>query len=182
MNKITSTLAGIAVVAAAGIVPAFAAPMVLGTVSSPPGTFSFTNTGSGAASTISVTGAGATYNPSLLAPDPLATSLTTFMLNGTFVSANGGVNFYNATSFTGTDNLGTALSDSFSGAGDSLVFSTAPAFPSGFQVNSQAADQATQLAINLGPAPVPEASTVISFGALLALGGLAVLRRKSVKA
>ena len=28
---------------------------------------------------------------------------------------------------------------------------------------------------------VPEASTVVSFGALLALGGLAVLRRKSVK-
>ena len=30
-------------------------------------------------------------------------------------------------------------------------------------------------------AVVPEASTVVSFGALLALGGLAVLRRKSVK-
>ena len=32
----------------------------------------------------------------------------------------------------------------------------------------------------VAPAAVPEASTVISFGALLALGGLAVLRRKSV--
>ena len=35
---------------------------------------------------------------------------------------------------------------------------------------------------NGGPVnPVPEASTVVSFGALLTLGGLAVLRRKSVK-
>lgn len=34
--------------------------------------------------------------------------------------------------------------------------------------------------LNLNYAPVPEASTVVSFGALLALGGVALLRRKSV--
>ena len=167
MNKITSVLAGIAVAATASIAPAFAQGTFTNT-----GPFTFLDNGTIAG----VFSAPATFNPTAGASE-------TGTLNVTLTGGPGGAN------------TGTQL---FSGV--SLFFSpTAPALPVIFDnsftpgatvnfapsvttissiTNSAAGNS---FVLSLG-APVPESSTVVSFGALLALGGLTVvLRRKGVK-
>ena len=168
MNKITSILAGIATVAAVSVAPAFAQ----GNLFSPPGTFSFVTSGSG----VTVTGSGDSFNP--VAGTGIITPVS-FTLLGTQVGAT---NFYNLTSLTinGTGVGSGATPNTFVETG-ALQFSiqTTPAGGTTIASSGPAADGTT---FNLVSAPVPEASTTISFGALLALGGLAlVLRRKGVK-
>ena len=169
MNKITSILAGIATVAAVSVAPAFAQ----GNLFSPPGTFSFTTSGSN----ISVTGTGETFNPTAVNASPITP--VSFTLTGTGVS--GFPTFYNLTNLTitGTNVGGTGI-NTFTETG-SLQFSVLTA-PSGGATIASLGAAADGTTFNLAPPAVPEASTTISFGALLALGGLAlVLRRKGVK-
>jgi hypothetical protein len=169
MNKITSTLAGLAIVASASIAPA----MAQGNLFSPPGTFTFTGLGT---SNFSATGTGETFNPLMGTPvTPVGFSLT-----GT--GANGSTSIFNLGTLTITGaNVGGAGINSFTETGP-LTFVVAGLGAGGVGIASlgAAADGTT---FNLvGGAPVPEASTTVSFGALLALGGLAVvLRRKGVK-
>ena len=169
MNKITSTLAGLAVVATASVVPAFAQ----GNLFSPPGTFTFVTSGA----TLTATGSGETFNPTAAGSAPITP--VSFTLVGS--SIGGSTTFYNLTSLTvnGT-NVGGAGVNTFTETG-ALTFSViAP--PSGGVAISSIGAARDGTTFNLVAAPVPEASTVISFGALLALGGLAVvLRRKGVK-
>ena len=160
MNKLTSTLAGLALAAAVSVAPAFAQS---GNLFSPPGSFTFTGLGS----SFEATGSGATFNPSTGAPitgvsfdlkgtfagtSPTAYTFTSLMLSGPITATELGAPQFNV--------------NPFGGAGGVTITSA-----------GAASDGST---FNL-VSPVPEASTVVSFGALLALGGLAVLRRKSVK-
>ena len=169
MNKITSTLAGLAVVATASVVPAFAQ----GNLFSPPGTFSFVTSGA----TLTATGSGETFNPTAIGASPITP--VSFTLIGS--SIGGSTTFYNLTSLviTGT-NVGGMNVNTFTETGPLTFSVVAP--PSGGSAISSIGAAADGTTFNLVAAPVPEASTVISFGALLALGGLAVvLRRKGVK-
>ena len=168
MNKITSTLAGLALAATASVVPAFAQ----GNLFSPPGTFTFVTSGA----TLTATGSGETFNPTAIGASPITP--VSFTLVGS--SIGGSTTFYNLTSLVITGaNVGGAGVNTFTESGP-LTFSVlAP--PSGSVAISSIGAAADGTTFNL-VAPVPEASTVISFGALLALGGLAVvLRRKGVK-
>ena len=170
MNKITSILAGIATVAAVSVAPAFAQ----GNLFSPPGTFSFVTSMGG----VTVTGSGETFNPTAVGASPITP--VSFTLTGTAVT--GFPTFYNLTNLTitGTGVGSGATPNTFVETG-ALQFSiqTTPAGGTTIASSGPAADGTT---FNLVSAPVPEASTTISFGALLALGGLAlVLRRKGVK-
>lgn len=174
MNKITSTLAGFAILAAASVAPA----MAQGNLFIPPGTFTILPT---AAGLFSATGSG-NFNPTGSA----ATTTATFTLTGTQISGP----LFQVTALTITPaagsgvlpftETGTAGTGATLGAGGAAFdFTDVPVGPGGVAVASvgAAADGTTFNLVN----PVPEASTVVSFGALLALGGLAVLRRKSVK-
>jgi len=160
MNKITSTLAGLAVVAAASVVPA----MAQGNLFSPPGGFNFGTTSAGV---FTATGTGATFNP-INSSTPVTNE--SFTLTGTRIDMS---NFFNLTSLVITG--GTNFTEN-----GPLQFSveTAPSGVTSIASVGAAADGTTFNLTN----PVPEASTTVSFGVLLALGGLAVvLRRKSVK-
>ncbi len=158
MNKLTTTLAGLALVAGASIAPAFAQGAFFATQ---PFTFTFTP------ASFSVVAAPVVYNPF-----NGGTATTGFLTlaggteeGNTVIYDNSKLEFTSGTT-TFTDMVGkTTVVD----LGNNL-YSIA-------SVGATAKDNQ----FNLVPgAPVPEASTVISFGALLALGGLAVLRRKSV--
>ena len=101
-------------------------------------------------------------------------ALTTFSFNGTTIASNNMGSLYFDTSDPGVI---------FSGAnGYSFVAgtmgTTTSTLPFGIGTKETGSVTDAELFKN---APVPEASTVVSFGALLALGGLAVLRRKSVQ-
>ena len=170
MNKITSILAGLAVVATASVVPAFAQ----GNLFSPPGTFSFVTSGA----TLTATGSGETFNPTAIGASPITP--VSFTLIGS--SIGGSTTFYSLTSLTinGTGVGSGATPNSFVETGPLTFSVVAP--PSGGVAISSIGAARDGTTFNLVAAPVPEASTVISFGALLALGGLAVvLRRKGVK-
>ncbi len=166
MNKITSTLAGLALVAGASVAPALAQ----GNLFAPPGTFTF--------SFPTATTFLATSNPTVgFNPGGAANTTAAFSLTGTQIS---GV-LYQVTLLTVTPAGGAAFTETgTSGAGGSPFLFTAVPVGSTLSVASvgAAADGTTFNLVN----PVPETSTVVSFGALLALGGLAlVARRKSVK-
>ena len=163
MNKLATTLAGLALVAGASVAPAFAQG-------------AFDNIG-------------------------LPVFVFTFAPAGGFSAINQTVNYNPVAGGLGTQGTGLLTLTSSTGSASSLIFSnTTLSFSQGgttlftdtvptttivplgngnfsiASVNGTASgDQ-----YNLTAAPVPEASTVISFGALLALGGLAVLRRKSL--
>ena len=166
MNKITSTLTGLALVAAASVAPAFAQ----GNLFTPAGGGPFTITTSGSVATFSGV---ASYNPS----GTTSTSTATFILSGTQVSA--GSPLFTITTF---GFLPTAPGSSFIMEPAGGLF-TDVTLPSGAtSVSSVGAVSSDGTTFNFVTAPVPEASTVVSFGALLALGGMAVvLRRKGVK-
>ena len=158
MNKIITTLAGLALVAGASAVPAFAQGSF--TNSAP---FSFSGPSGG---TFSVTAVPVTYNP-------LGGSVQNGFLTLTGSSQVDSSPVFSNTKLTFT-NGGFSITDT-------IPLATVIAVPSGgFSISSVGASPAGD-SFNLASSPVPEASTVLSFGALLALGGLAVLRRKSVK-
>ena len=169
MNKITSTLAGLAIVATASVVPAFAQ----GNLFSPPGGFSFTTMGS----ILTASGSNDSFNPlgSATTVNPVS-----FTLTGTLVSGS----IYSVTNYQVLDASSNILAVLTPGSGLTFVASTATnggQFISSIGASTAATGQQAGDTFNL-VAPVPEASTVVSFGALLALGGLAVvLRRKGVK-
>lgn len=158
MNKVTSTLAGLALVAGASIAPAFAQGSFF---ASSPFVFSFTP---GSFSLVSIP---VTYNPLGGGTSSMGSLTLTGgkQENSSVIYDNTQLSFTNATtSFTDV-------------VGQTTVVNLGNNLYSIASVGATAkGDQ-----FNLVPgAPVPEASTVLSFGALLALGGLAVLRRKSV--
>ncbi len=162
MNKITTTLAGLALVAGASIAPAFAQG-AFSNFGGTPFVFTFTPTG------FSAINQAVKFNP-------VAGSVSTIQSG-----------FLTLVSSTGTSPLffNTSLSFSATPGGPALFTDSVPLttiIPVGSGNYSIASVNATASGdqYNLTAAPVPEASTVISFGALLALGGLAVLRRKSV--
>ena len=158
MNKLTTTLAGLAFAAAVSIAPASAQTFTAN------GPFTFTVS----PTAFTVTSIPATFNP------------TTGPTTSGFLSLDGGTST-NGTAFTGTILTFKTGSQTLSQSVDAFVnpipdssndlisgFAPATAFSSGFTFDLVGT-----------PAAVPEASTVLSFGALLALGGLAAVRRKS---
>ena len=165
MNKITSTLAGLAVVATASIAPAFAQ----GALNTGPGGQAFTFT-PGAAGLVTVSSiAPVTFNPTGSA---VATTAA-FSFMGTLIS--GSLYSVNPGTFTITPTGGSTFTEP-----SALSFIVAT-LPSGNRFVGSIGSTTDGTSFNL-TSPVPEASTVVSFGALLALGGLAlVVRRKGVK-
>ncbi len=168
MNKFTSTLAGLALVAGASIAPAFAQDNG-GNLFAPPGTFSFVTNSTGM---LTASGSGETFNT--LTGPTASFAPVSFTLTGQLVAGT----IFNLTSFNVTSN-GTTV-DSLDG-NSGLLF-VASSAPGGGQFLSSIGASRGGTTFNLVNAPVPEASTTVSFGVLLALGGLAVvLRRKGVK-
>ena len=161
MNKLATTLASLALVAGASVAPAFAQ----GAFSNFGGTpFVFTFSPAGGFSAVNQL---VNYNPVAGGLGTQGTGLLTLTS-----TSNTGVVFSNTTL-------------SFSQGGTTLFTDTVPQttiVPLGNGNFSIASVNGTARGdqYSLTAAPVPEASTVISFGALLALGGLAVLRRKSL--
>ena len=86
MNKITSTLTGLALAATASVVPAFAQ----GNLFSPPGSFTFVTSGA----TLTATGTGETFNQTAVGSAPITP--VSFTLTGS--SIGGSSTFYNLTS------------------------------------------------------------------------------------
>lgn len=161
MNKITTTLAGLAIVAGASIAPAFAQGAFFATQ---PFSFTFTP-----ANSFTLTSIPVVYNP----------------FNGGaattgFLSLTGGVEEGSTVVYDNTKLAFTTASASTSFTDTVAQTTVVPLGNGSYSIASVGATAAANQ-FNLVPgAAVPEASTVISFGALLALGGLAVLRRKSV--
>ncbi len=175
MNKITtSILAGVALAALAAA-PASAQSTFSNVAGTPLPAFSF---GPGN-TTYTLSGATAAYNPT-----NGAAIFGTLSLSGSGLVAGSTYN-YNTTNLVFTQNgTGGAVFNESGPTNVSLYTSpttgvtsyTFSALDGGFSGSGHTGDR-----LNLSyVAAVPEASTVISFGALLALGGLAVLRRKSV--
>lgn len=174
MNKIATTLLAGVALAAIAVAPASAqtaAPNAFTNVGNSLPTFSF---GAGN-NTYSLTNAAAAFNPG----NGSASTIGTLSLMGSGLVAGSTYN-YTTTALSFVPNGGgTTLTETgptnVTLFGNSVTFS---ALDGGFSGSGNTGDR-----LNLAyttTAPVPEASTVISFGALLALGGLAVLRRKSV--
>lgn len=160
MNKIISTFAGLALAAGAGVAPA----MAQGNLFSPPGGFTFS--GAGASSFIATSGSVG-FNPM----GSTANTTASFALTGTQIS---GV-LYQVTSLVFTPFGAAAFTEV-----NPLQFTVIGLPAGGLSVASvgAASDGTT---FNL-VAPVPEAGTVVSFGALLALGGLSLVaaRRRKI--
>ena len=159
MNKLTTTLAGLALVAAASAVPAFAQ----GTFTAAPFTFSFTP-----ANSFTVANQAVNYNP--LGTTTIIPGFLT-LSGGTILSAGSPVYSGVKLSFSPTVGGTATVTDTFNYA---VLAST----PTGYVLTGGPTATGDSVDLTSG-APVPEASTVLSFGALLALGGFAVLRRKT---
>ncbi len=162
MNKLTSTLAGLALVAGASVAPAFAQGAFSNTT---PFVFSFTPT------SFTATNVLVNYNP--VGGGSVSTG---------FLSLSGGTEV-GSSSFYQNVNLSFATTPGGTPAfTDVISAANVPFNPiaGNYDINSiNASAKGDQFNLSAG-SPVPEASTVLSFGALLALGGLAVLRRKTV--
>ncbi len=166
MNKLTTTLAGLALVAGASIAPAFAQGSF---TTNGPFTFTFTPT-----TTFSVTNLPVAFNSNtdgttsgflnLFGGTEVGTSAFYRNVNLSFSPTIGGAS-------TITDTLNFATVNGPSPVDNTFAISS---------VGISAKGDSFNLTGGTPTAPaVPEASTVISFGALLALGGVAVLRRKA---
>ena len=165
MNKLATTLAGLALVAGASIAPAFAQGNF---TANGPFVFSFVGTPGVAGSSFAVNNISAFFNPTSGGASVLGQlSLT----NGKEV---GTTSYYTGTSLSFTGG-GTTIMDS----GLTSIVTQNP-MTGFFTITNAGTAPSGNTYVLANGAPVPEASTVISFGALLALGGLAVLRRKSV--
>jgi len=180
MNKITQKLLGtasaLALVAGCGAAPAFAGGFFQDKSTPGVGTFSFTNS-SPSTATFSLTNAPAKFVDGI-AGDPVLTgtfSLTSSMAgyeagSTKYIFDNTTLNFVSGNkTITETGKTKVTFTGGFATLTNFTKFAGSGYSNDGFRLGKFA------------PAPVPEASTVVSFGALLALGGLAVLRRKSVK-
>ncbi len=172
MNKLTTTLAGLAIAATASIAPAFAQTGSQGNFFTPgPFQFSFIGTPGTAGSSFLVSGIKVTENT--LDTTGVKTGLLT-LSGGKEIDGGplySGVNL----SFT-PDNGNSVVTDTF----NFVVLANTTSQGYGIANFGVGNNGSTLNLIQGTPTPaVPEASTVISFGALLALGGLAVLRRKS---
>lgn len=160
MRKTTTVLAGLSILAAVSIAPASAQTFT----NSAPFNFAYSPT------TFTVSSIAATFNP--LVGSPVAGLLS---ISGG-VSTDG-ISYSGSTlSFlTGSTTVSQTVSAFVfpSGPSDFISgYATPTAFSSGFTFDLLGGTPAAV------PEAVPEASTVISFGALLVLGGAAVLRRK----
>ena len=178
MNRFTSALAGLALMATASIAPALAQGTNPGTFTFPgPGTFSFTDTPAGFVNTT----IPVVFNP-MTAGSVASTGTLTL---------TGGVEQFGATGIAGTF---TGVTETFTpNAGQTLAAFTDTGTVFVSQRSATTFDLAsdtttfTTSGTNFDlvpgtPGPVPEASTTVSFGALLALGVRAVaLRRTGVK-
>jgi hypothetical protein len=167
MNKLTSTLAGLALVAGASVAPALAQGSF--TNNNVPFTFSFVP-----GTSLTVTNVFVTFNPTSGTP-------STGFLSITATGASGS-NFFSNVSETYTPSPGMTASTPNPDTSFSGVFVNQNPVTGLFDIASNGASTNGN-SFDLAPGtPVPEASTTVSFGALLALGGLAVvLRRKSLK-
>ena len=180
MTKITSTLAGLAFVAAASIAPAFAQ-------GANPGTFTYT--GGPAPFVFSATSAGIVSASIPVLFNPTGAGATS---TGLLVLSGGTLAFGTPPTgtFTGVTEMFTPISGplaAFSDTGTVFVSQRTAGPPATFDLASDTTTFTTSgTSFNLVPgitAPVPEASTTASFGLLLALGlgGLAVAaKRKKV--
>ena len=171
MNKITSTLAGLALVATASVVPAMAQGTF--TYSGGPAPFTFSTDGPGMA--LTATNVAVQFNPTVGAVSNgfLTLSGGTFLFGGPVAGTITGV----TEAFSATLNGPVTITDT------GTVFISQRSATT-FDIASDTTTYTRSgTSFDLVPgSPVPEASTVVSFGALLALGGLAVvLRRKGVK-
>lgn len=175
MNKITSTLAGLALVATASIAPAFAQALT-------PGTFTF----AGGPTPFSFS-AGTPGGISLTAIPVLFNAVSGANSMGT-LTLSGGTEQFGAIgtvgTFTGVTETFVSTSGPLVGFSEMGTAFVSQRSASTYDIASDTTTFTTSgTSFDLVPgSPVPEASTVVSFGALLALGGLAVvLRRKGVK-
>ncbi len=177
MNKLsrtlTGTLAGLAVVAAAGLAPAFAGSGFIKQGNVP---FNFVN---GSTSSYLLNNAPVTFFDSATRTSEMG-NLT---LSGSGLEP-GSSFVYDNTILDFTPNTGNGFvldgisRVALSGTGSNetaTVSSVGNSFGQNFNFTLAG------YPVNNVPAAVPEASTVLSFGALLVLGGVAVLRRKAVK-
>ena len=170
MNKITSTLAGLAIVATASIAPAMAQGNFVYSGGPMPFTFTAGTPGGINSSAIPVVFnalAGANSTGTLTLSGGMeqfgatGTVGTFFLVTETFVPTSGPLAGF---SDTGTAFVSQRSATTYDISSDTTTFTR------------------SGTSFDLVPGAVPEASTVVSFGALLALGGLAVvLRRKGVK-
>ncbi len=172
MNKITtSILAGVALAALAAA-PASADNGIFAPLGTAAPVFAFSPVGTFNGYTL--TAAPVTYYTGIGGPASFGTT-GTLSITATGLIAGTSYSYSTSTlNFTPTAGQGAGASAAFSETGATSVnLVNGSTFISG-------AGLSRNDFLNLSYAPVPEASTVISFGALLALGGLAVLRRKSV--
>ena len=176
MNKFTSTLAGLALVAGVSVAPAFAQ----GNLFSPPGTFTFLGVGAAVLTANTLPGQSVGFN----AGAGGANTTATFSLSGSQVA--GSPFLYNVISLTVTPAVGNPFTETAaSGVGGSPFQFTVFAIPGGTTSIASVGAAADGTTFNLVSAPVPEASTTASFGLLaLGLGGLmiAAKRKKMVSA
>ena len=174
MNKLTSTIAGLALVAAATVAPAFASAGIFQpnpAVGAPLPNFTFTG------STYTLADAPVTY----FSGSPAGVQTGFLTLQGTTPVVNPLSTTYNSTLLTFSSTVGgPALFTEFGSSVVSLT-PTVDSFASVSAFTGIGNSGSTIDRFQLDYSPVPETSTVASFGVLLALGSLAVLRRKSVK-
>ncbi len=168
MNKLTTTLAGLALVAGTSIAPAFAqGTFSTDFVNPPAGVFTTTATGY-------FFEAPSFFNGTLAGDLKLTGTLT----NGTLEGLN---RYATVLNFTSTEPGLKDVTESGVTTVTAVDFGTTPSYSNFHITDTTAFGGVTGDRVSVGPlgSPVPEASTVLSFGALLALGGVAVLRRKS---
>lgn len=195
MTKMTKTLMGTAVAlalaAGAGVAPAFAGTTTESfTQISGAQQFSFNNTNGMFSFDVPVNITGTMDNGILSINGTTSGPVTTFGTISSESAINSTFSFANFTGSAGNFSSSSVASGSLIDQGNTTGVSlgngtqaftfggTVPGFTLGsssgfFPVSGGSGSLTTSN-------PVPEASTVVSFGALLALGGLAVLRRKSV--
>ncbi len=179
MNKLTSTLAGLALVATVSIAPAMAQTTAGGGNFTNLGVpFTFFDNGT----TVTFNSATpVTFNPFNSGNPEVGTlSLTLTGGNG---SANTGQQFFSGVNLTFTSVGNPTIVDNTFANGALVSFIPGGPFAGQAQLSSVGKSTLNDsFELTPGTPVVPEASTTISFGALLALGGLAVvLRRKGVK-
>lgn len=171
MNKVTSTLAGLALVAGTSIAPAFAQTGSQGNFFTPgPFQFSFIGTPGTAGSSFLVSAIPVTEN-----------TLDTTGVKTGLLTLSGGKEIDGGSLYSGVM-LSFAPSNGNPVVTDTFNFvSLANTGSQGYGIaNFGLGNNGSTFNLIQGtPAAVPEASTVLSFGALLALGGLAVLRKKT---
>ena len=171
MNKIASALAGLAVVAGASLTPAFAQGAFTSNPGSP-ASFTFSP------ASFTLTGAPADFFDGMgTFTDGTVDLTSTSTASGPNFSYNTTLNFQPSGGKAFAPETGVALV-TFNGTGAARTVTFSNENIQGFGPNGNTLNLSYPTPAT---APVPEAGTALSFGALLVLGGVAVLRRKAVK-